>query len=140
MARNPKRNRATANEPTVKAVRNFFRDRFAKIRWKEFHARLPTCARFHQHAFVKVESCIGTFRGHGVVRHHQDGLVVFLAEALQEFKYFISTLAVEVAGRLVAQKKGGIGDDSAGDGDALFLSAGELARVMVHAVGEADDA
>src|SRR6266446_1080822 len=53
---------------------------------------------------------------------------------------FIGAFAVEVAGGLVAEEKGGVGDDGAGDGYTLLLSAGELARIVVHAVGEADDA
>src|SRR5260370_39639864 len=53
---------------------------------------------------------------------------------------FIGAVAVEVAGGLVAEEKGWVGDDGAGDGYTLLLSAGELARIVVHAVGEADDA
>src|SRR5260370_6535157 len=53
---------------------------------------------------------------------------------------FIGGLAVQVAGGLVAEEKGWVGDDGEGNGDALFMSAGELARVVVHAIREADDA
>src|SRR6266403_1792635 len=53
---------------------------------------------------------------------------------------FIGAFAVQVAGGLVAEEKGWVGDDGAGDGYTLLLSAGELARIVVHAVGEADDA
>ena len=48
-------------------------------------------------------------------------------------------LRVEVAGRLVGDEDGRVGDDGARDGDALLLAAGELPRVVVHAVVEADD-
>ena len=36
----------------------------------------------------------------------------------------VAGLAVEVAGRLVAKQDRGIGDDGAGDADALLLAAG----------------
>src|ERR1700726_3967059 len=53
---------------------------------------------------------------------------------------FVGTLAVQVAGGLVAKEKRGVSDDSARNGHALLLSAGELARIVVHAFREADDA
>ncbi len=53
---------------------------------------------------------------------------------------FVGAFAVKVAGGLVAEKEGRIGDDGAGDGDTLFLSAGKLARKVVHAVRQTDDA
>ena len=48
--------------------------------------------------------------------------------------------AVEIAGRLVAEQQRRIGDDGAGDGDALLLAARHLARIVLGPVGEADDA
>src|ERR1700729_665528 len=74
--------------------------------------------------------------GGWVVRDHQDGFAVFLGEAGEEVENFVGAFAVEVAGRLVAEQESGVGDDGAGDGDALFLSAGKLARVVIHAVAE----
>ena len=44
-------------------------------------------------------------------------------------------LAIEVAGRLVAEQQRRVGDDGAGDADALLLAARELARVVVGAIG-----
>ena len=49
-------------------------------------------------------------------------------------------LRVEVAGRLVGEQQRRIGDDGAGDRDALFLSARELTRVVLVAIAQADDA
>src|SRR6185503_4896784 len=43
---------------------------------------------------------------------------------------------VEVAGRLVGDDHVGLVDYRAGDGDALLLAAGELAREVVHLVAE----
>ena len=45
---------------------------------------------------------------------------------------------VEVAGGLVGEDDGRAQDEGAGEGDALLFAAGELDRVVVHAVGEAD--
>ena len=45
---------------------------------------------------------------------------------------------VEVAGRLVGQEDGRVGDERAGDGDALLLAAGELRGVVAFAAGQAD--
>ena len=45
---------------------------------------------------------------------------------------------VEVAGRLVGEQHGRLGDERAGDRDALLLAAGELRRLVVAALGEAD--
>ena len=46
-------------------------------------------------------------------------------------------LAVKRAGRLVGQDQDRIVDQRAGDGDALLLSAGELARPVLRAMGQA---
>src|SRR5580698_664578 len=59
---------------------------------------------------------------------------------MQKFKYFISTLAVQVAGRLVAKQVRGICNNRSSYRDALLLSAGELTRVVVHTFAKTDDA
>src|SRR5580704_13486478 len=70
---------------------------------------------------------------------HQDSFAVFLGEAGEEVENFVGAFAVEVAGRLIAEQESGVGNDGAGDGDALFLSAGKLARIVIHAVAETYD-
>ena len=57
----------------------------------------------------------------------------------QQVEDLLGALRVEVAGRLVGDEHGRVRHDRAGDGDALLLSAGELPRVVVRAVGQADD-
>ena len=74
-----------------------------------------------------------------IVRHHDDRLAVLAVERLQQVEDLVAGLAVEVAGRLVAEQQRRVGDDGAGDADALLLAARELARVVVGAVGQADD-
>src|SRR5690606_41659207 len=50
----------------------------------------------------------------------------------------VARVVVEVARRLVGEEDGRAADERAGDGDALLLAAGELRRVVVEAVAEAD--
>src|SRR5258707_10240883 len=87
-----------------------------------------------------MECEVSTLGDDRVVRDHQHGLAVLLHQAMDQLHDFIGAFAVEVAGGLVAEEKGWVGDDGAGDGYTLLLSAGELARIVVHAIREADDA
>jgi hypothetical protein len=74
----------------------------------------------------------------GLVRDHHDGDAALLVE-LGEQEHDLALLrGVEVAGGLVGEDERRLGDDGAGDRDALLLSAGELARGVVLAAGEAD--
>ncbi len=56
-------------------------------------------------------------------------------EFLEQGHDFVGALAVQIAGGLVAKQEGGVRDNGAGNGDALFLTAGKLTRKVVHAVG-----
>src|SRR6267154_4446961 len=76
----------------------------------------------------------------GIVRDHQHGLAELFHQAVDQLHDFVGAFAIEVAGGLVAKQDGGVGDDGAGDGHALFLSAGELPRIVIHALREANDA
>src|SRR6266542_6059354 len=58
----------------------------------------------------------------------RDGLCfVEFAEKLNDF---FARVRIKIPGRFVAHENGGVIDESAGDGDALLLSAGKLARMM----------
>ena len=61
-------------------------------------------------------------------------------ELLEQVEDLVGALAVEIAGRLVGDDDLRVGDDGARDRHALLLAAGELARVVVDAVLEADHA
>ena len=50
----------------------------------------------------------------------------------------MAIVRVEVAGRLVGPHDRGLGDEGAGDGDALLLTAGQLVRTVLRAVAEPD--
>ena len=59
---------------------------------------------------------------------------------VEQVQDLVGAPAVEVSRGLVAEEEGGVGHDGAGDGHALLLPAGELPRVVLHAVRQADDA
>ena len=65
----------------------------------------------------------------GVVGDEDDRAArpVELAEQLEDLA---ARGLVEVAGRLVGEDERGVGDEGAGDGDALLLAAGELGRLV----------
>ena len=106
---------------------------------KVFHAAAPYAATsaFDQLALVHFQLAAGMVGRLGIVGHHHDGLLVLAVELLQQGENFIRRGAVQIAGRLVAEQEWGIGDDGAGDADALLLAAGHFARLVAGAVLEA---
>ena len=70
---------------------------------------------------------------------HDDGFVEFGAQAFEEVEHFRGTGGIQVAGGFVGEDHIGIGDDGAGDGDALLLAAGKLAGEVVEAIVQADE-
>ena len=121
-------------------MRVFLRHSVAQISGKYFMA-CPLGRQgsgFEQRALVHVQLAAGEFRRLGVVGDHDDGLAVLAVQHLQQVQHLVGGLAVEVAGRLVADQQGRIGDQRAGDGDALRLAAGQFAGLVLGAVGEAD--
>src|SRR5213079_1455018 len=75
-----------------------------------------------------------------VMRDHQNRFIVLADQLIDEGHDFIGALAVQVAGGLVAEQEGGVGNYGASDSAALLLSAGELTGVVMHAIGQIDDA
>ena len=67
-----------------------------------------------------------------VVRHHDDRLAVLAVQRLQQVEDFVARLAIEIAGRLVAQQQRRVRHDRAGDADALFLAARQLAGIVLR--------
>ncbi len=61
---------------------------------------------------------------------HDDG-VAFGVDALELFHDGEGGVGVEIARRFVGEDDFGVGDDGAGDGDALLLTAGELIGVII---------
>ena len=69
---------------------------------------------------------------------HDDGDAAFGVEAAEQFHDLEGGFGVEVAGGFVGEEGVRIGDDGAGDGDALLLAAGEFGRGVAFLVGDAD--
>src|SRR5438034_4362696 len=90
-------------------------------------------------AFVQIHYPRGTRRGVWIVRDHDDGLALIAIERLQQTQDFIARLAIQVAGRFVAQQDGWVRDDGACDADALLFAAREGARVVSRAMRQVDD-
>ena len=76
--------------------------------------------------------------GDVVLVGHQDDGVAFGVQTIEQRHDLVAGLGVEIAGRFVGEDDGGLVDQSAGDGHALALSAGEFVGLVVHAVGQAD--
>ena len=121
-------------DSSVKVVRTFRRQQVLPDQRQELHAD-----RLHQHALLEVQRPPGALGGVRIVRDHDDGLAVLAVERLQQVEDLVAGLAIEIAGRLVAEQQRRIGDDRARDADALLLAARELPRVVLRAVGQADD-
>ena len=63
---------------------------------------------------------------------------VLFGEAQHRVEHFLRGVRVEVAGRLVGKQARGLGDHGAGEGAALALAAGELARQVRKPLAETD--
>ncbi len=89
----------------------------------------------HDPAVEKVDDAVGVARVALRVGDHHDGgaLVVQLGEQVH---HLLAVLGVEVASGLVGEDELGVGDHGAGDGHALLLSARELLREVLGAVGD----
>ena len=90
------------------------------------------------HAIHEMHDAPGIRRHVGFVRDHQHGDAVVHVEAPQQVHDLAAALGVEVAGGLVGQQHGRLGDDGAGDRHALLLSARQFGRRVVLPALEAD--
>ena len=122
--RMPNSRNAMKIDSSVKVVRNLRRQMFFQMSGRNFMPpRSP--------ASTPLSRCSVRLRALGGVRivgDHDDGLAVVAVERLQQIEDLVAGLAIEVAGRLVAEQQRRVGDDGARDADALLLSAGELPR------------
>ena len=75
-----------------------------------------------------------------VVADHEHGLAHVVGDHFEHGHYFTAALAVEAGGGFISEDDDGVVDERPGDGDALALAAAEGARLVVHAVLEAQDA
>ena len=63
-----------------------------------------------------------------IVRDHENGLAAFVHELTEQVHHQVSVGAVEVSGGFVGQQNQRLGDEGAGQRQALLFAAGELAR------------
>lgn len=94
---------------------------------------------FDEASFFKLQGTVGGGGSLGVVGDHDDCLSVVAGERVQEVKDRVGGLTIEIASRFVSYQELGVVNNGSGDGDPLFLSAGELRRTMVGPVGKADE-
>ena len=67
-----------------------------------------------------------------VVGDHHQGLAVGLHRQLQKAQHILAGFAVQVAGGLVGQKDGGLGNQGPGDGHPLLAAAGKFVGKRVQ--------
>src|SRR5690349_15568565 len=129
----PNRVKATITDRSVRTARVGLRMIAAQTSGTYFMA-WPLCrceGPFDQAALVHLQLAAGMVGGLGVMRDHQDGLLVLAVELLQQAQDFIGRGAVQIAGRFVAEQDGRIGDNGAGNAHALLLAAGHFARLVL---------
>ncbi len=84
---------------------------------------------FDDAALVHDEDLIAIGDGAEAVADENDGAVLF--ESAKRFDDEGLVLGIEGAGRFVEDEDGGLGEQSAGDADALALTPGEIAAAFV---------
>src|SRR5215472_16993210 len=135
----PNSRNAMITDSSVRIVRTRLRKRLAMTKPVRVIAGSSLWASgrlFEQLALLEVQRAARELRRLGVVGHDHDGLAVVAVEHLQQSQDLVGRLAVEVAGRLVAHQQLRVRHQRAGDGDPLLLAAGQLARLVLGAVGE----
>ncbi len=81
---------------------------------------------------------VAALRQRGVVRHQHQRHAALGVLGEQQIDDLLAGGLVEIAGRLVRDQDRRIGRQRAGQRDALLLAAGQLRRIMMQAVAEAD--
>src|SRR5262245_53064779 len=70
--------------------------------------------------------------GGGIMRNHDDGLVEFAMELIEQGEDVVGALAIEITRGLIGDDNRRIRDDGSCDRDALFLTTRELARIVIR--------
>ena len=72
-----------------------------------------------------------------VVRRNQRGQLVLAMQSRDQVENQVSGASIEIAGRLIGQKHSRLRDERACQGEPLLLAAGQFARSMMPAIGQA---
>ena len=132
----PNSRNAITIDSIVKMVRTLRRSRFRQDQRKELHAAASWTSRPFSRCSVRLARAAAC----GSCVTMTMVLPCSRLSAGQQLEDLVARLAIEVAGRLVAQQQRRVGDDRAGDADPLFLSARQLARIVVGALAQPDHA
>src|SRR5262249_14882870 len=91
-----------------------------------------------QRAILDVDDAIGEFEEPRVVRHHQDSAAVVSGDAGEDGHDRLAVGAVERSGRLIGEDRRRLGNNRAGNRDALLLAAAQIARKRLGLMPEAN--
>ena len=89
-------------------------------------------------AVQHVDDAVGALGDGGFVGDHQHGEIALAAQVGEQIEDPLAGDGVEAAGGFVGEQDGRVVGESAGDGDALTLAAGELGRALLVADVQAD--
>src|SRR5512139_292081 len=128
--RRPKDRMAMVTPRIVRAVRSLWRKAFLRSSLRMYIV---------QDTFVEISDGMRLFCRPRVVGHHDNSLTRFTIESIHQIEDFLRRYPVEVSGRLIGNQDGWVGDNGAGNGDALLLPSGELTRIMIHSTCKVDD-
>ncbi len=86
----------------------------------------------------EADMALGVGRDVFIMGDEHNGDAALFIELAEQFHHFVAPRGVEIAGRLVGEDDGRIGDEGTRDGDALLLTAGKLRGGMSLAIGKPD--
>src|SRR5471030_1751208 len=92
----------------------------------------------HDLAVLERDDARAVFGDLRLVRDEHDRDAALVLEPLEDVHHLDARAAVEIAGWLVGEENRRVVEQRARDRDALLLAAGQLIRMMISAVGEAD--
>ena len=72
------------------------------------------------------------FMGH---EHQRDPLCM---EFIKQVEHIVGGAGIQCSGGFIRQQQAGLVDDGSGDRDTLLLAAGELVRLILHAIRQTD--
>jgi hypothetical protein len=74
----------------------------------------------------------------GIMSHHNDGDSLFAVQLLEDCHDFQTCSGIERTCRFVCENNTGTVDEGARDRDALLLTSGKLAGLVIFAAGESN--
>src|SRR5262249_19472961 len=81
-----------------------------------------------QRAVLDVKDTVSELQEPGIVRHDQDSPAVISGDAGEDGHDRLTVGPVQRSGRLIGEDRWWLGNDRAGNGDALLFAAAQIAR------------